>query len=159
MALLALPEAILLGACGDDLVRVQEDRESIVAVARVAGTFSTLLAALNAAGLTSAPEGVGPFTVFAPSDEAFAAIPYDVPADLISSPELLAAVLTYQVVPGLLRSGSVVNLSSAATLNGKQIAISVEGGMVRVDDARGTAVDIEASNGIIHVIDRVIFPE
>jgi len=128
-------------------------------VARDAGSFSTLPTALNAAGLTTALEGSGPFTVFAPTDEAFAAIEGDVLADLIADTDLLAAVLTYHVVPGLLPAGSVVNLSSAPTLNGKQMAISVEGGTVRVDDAKVIATDIQASNGIIHVIDRVILPE
>jgi transforming growth factor-beta-induced protein len=159
LAMMALPAALALAACDDDPVQVENESESIVSVARDAGSFSTLLTALNAAGLTAALEGDGPFTVFAPSDEAFAAIPDDVLADLISDTELLTAVLTYHVVPGLLRSSSVVNLSSAPTLNGKQMAISVEGGTVRVDNARVTAVDIEATNGIIHVIDQVILPE
>jgi transforming growth factor-beta-induced protein len=158
-ALMALPLALALGACDDDPVRIQDDQETIVGVARDAGSFSTLLAALNAAGLTSALEGEGPFTVFAPTDEAFAAIDPEVLADLIADTELLTAVLTYHVAPGLLPSSSVVSLNSAPTLNGKQVSISVEGGTVRVDDATVIAVDIEASNGIIHVIDRVILPE
>jgi transforming growth factor-beta-induced protein len=158
-ALLALPLALASAACDDDPVRTQDDQDTIVDVARDAGSFSTLLAALNAAGLTSALEGDGPFTVFAPTDDAFAAIDSEVLADLIADTELLTAVLTYHVVPGLLPASSVVGLASAPTLNGKDLSISVQGGTVQVDDATVTATDIQASNGIIHVIDKVILPE
>jgi transforming growth factor-beta-induced protein len=158
-AALALPLALVLGACDDDPVQIQDEPDTIVGVARDAGSFSTLLTALDAAGITSALEGPGPFTVFAPTDAAFAAIDSEVLADLLADTELLVAVLTYHVAPGLLPASSVVGLASAPTLNGKALSISVEGGTVRVDDATVIATDIEASNGIIHVIDKVILPE
>lgn len=160
-ALLALPLALTLGACDDDSgpMGTGDDLGTIVAVAQDAGSFSTLLTALDVAGLTAALEGMGPYTVFAPTDAAFAAIAPETLNGLLADTEQLTAVLTYHVVPGELASGQVVGLSSAPTLNGKALAISVDGGTVRVDNATVTATDIEASNGIIHVIDRVLLPE
>ena len=161
MVLLALPLAFAATACDDDdggPTAIEEDR-NVVQVAQDAGSFNTLLAALDAASLTGALEGEGPFTVFAPSDDAFAAIDSEVLNDLLSDTELLAAVLTYHVVPGRFAASDVVGLDTAPTLNGKAVDISVDGGTVFVDGATVTATDIEASNGIIHVIDRVILPE
>ena len=161
LALLALPIALTLGACDDDSdpMQMEEETGTIVSVAQDAGAFSTLLTALEVAGLTGALEGEGPFTVFAPTDDAFASIDPETLNSLLADNELLSAVLTYHVVPGRFTSGDVVNLSSAPTLNGKPLTISVDGGMVKVDNATVTATDIEASNGIIHVIDQVILPE
>lgn len=161
MAILALPLALTLGACDDDSgpMGTGDDLGTIVAVAQDAGSFSTLLTALDVAGLTAALEGMGPYTVFAPTDDAFAAIAPETLNGLLADTEQLAAVLTYHVVPGAITSGQVVGLSSAPTLNGKALAISVDGGTVRVDNATVTATDIEASNGIIHVIDGVLLPE
>jgi uncharacterized surface protein with fasciclin (FAS1) repeats len=161
MAILALPLALTLGACDDDSgpMGTEDDLGTIVAVAQDAGSFSTLLTALDVAGLTAALEGMGPYTVFAPTDDAFAAIAPETLNGLLADTEQLAAVLTYHVVPGAFTSGQVVGLSSAPTLNGKALAISVDGGTVRVDNATVTATDIEASNGIIHVIDGVLLPE
>ncbi len=161
MAFLALPLALTMSACDDDNspTRVQDEAGTIVSVAQEAGSFSTLLSALDAAGLTAALEADGPFTVFAPTDEAFAAIDAEVLGDLVADTELLAAVLTYHVVPGRFTASDVVNLDSAPTLNGKSVSISVSNGTVFVDDATVTATDIEADNGIIHVIDRVILPQ
>jgi uncharacterized surface protein with fasciclin (FAS1) repeats len=160
-ALLALPLALTLGACDDDSgpMGTDDDLGTIVAVAQDAGSFSTLLTALDVAGLTAALEGMGPYTVFAPTDDAFAAIAPETLNGLLADTEQLAAVLTYHVVPGAVTSSQVVGLSSAPTLNGKALAISVDGGTVRVDNATVTATDIEASNGIIHVIDGVLLPE
>lgn len=160
-ALLALPLALSLSACDDDdsPTRVQDGPGTIVAVAEQAGSFNTLLAALDAAGLTGALEGTGPFTVFAPTDDAFSAIDSQVLSDLLADTELLTAVLTYHVVPGRFTASDVLGLDSAPTLNGKAVSISTADGMVRVDNATVTATDIEADNGIIHVIDRVILPE
>jgi len=161
LALLSLPLVFALGACDDesDPTRAGEETGTIVDVAANAGSFSTLLTALDVAGLTSALQGEGPFTVFAPTDEAFAAIAPETLNAVLADPDLLTAVLTYHVVPGLFTSGEVLNLSSAPTLNGKSLSISVDGGTVRVDNATITATDIRADNGIIHVIDQVILPE
>ena len=161
LALLSLPMVFALAACDDesDPTRAGEEAGTIVDVAANAGSFSTLLTALDVAGLTSALQGDGPFTVFAPTDAAFAAIAPETLTGLLEDTELLTAVLTYHVVPGLFTSEDVVNLTSAPTLNGKSVSISVDGGMVRVDNATVTATDIRADNGIIHVIDQVILPE
>jgi uncharacterized surface protein with fasciclin (FAS1) repeats len=161
-ALLVLPLglALTLGACDDDDgPMATEDPGTIVQTAQEAGAFNTLLAALDAASLTSALEGDGPFTVFAPSDDAFAAIDDEVLNDLLADQGLLTSVLTYHVVPGLYTAADVAGLSSAPTLNGKSVALSFDGSTVTVDGATVTATDIPASNGIIHVIDQVILPE
>ena len=130
----------------------------LVQTARKAGSFSTLLAALDATSLTSVLKGNGPFTVFAPTDDAFAALPEGTLEALLADPEALAGILTYHVVPGNVTSDQVVNLSSATTVNGADIAISVNGGTVSVNDATVIAVDVAATNGVIHVIDKVILP-
>lgn len=160
LRILALPLFLALGACDDDdITQVEAPLGTIVGVAQEAGSFSTLLSALDVAGLTTALEGVGPFTVFAPTDEAFAAIAQETLNGLLADTERLAAVLTYHVVAGRYTASAVAGLSSAPTLNGKAVTISASGGSVRVDGATVTATDIEASNGIIHVIDRVLLPE
>ena len=157
---LPLTLALTLGACDDENDPIAaNDPGTIVQTAQDAGSFSTLLTALNAAGLTSALEGDGPFTVFAPTDAAFAAMDPEVLADLIADTDLLTAVLTYHVVPGRYTSTDVAGLSSAPTLNGKPVALSFDGATVMVDAASVIAPDVEASNGIIHVIDQVILPE
>jgi transforming growth factor-beta-induced protein len=161
MAFLALPLALALGACDDDDDPMGMDDElgTIVQTAQEAGSFTTLLAALDVASLTSALEGTGPFTVFAPTDAAFAAIDADVLNDLIANPDLLARVLTYHVVSGEFTSTDVAGLSSAPTLNGKDVSLSFDGTTVMVDGATVIGADVEASNGIIHVIDQVLLPE
>ncbi len=161
LALLTIPLAFTLGACDEDSdpIDIPEGEGTVVEVAQRAGSFSTLLTALDAAGLTAALEAEGPFTVFAPTDAAFAAMDPGTLSDLLADTELLTAVLTYHVVPGLFDAGEVVNLDSAPTLNGKALSISVDAGTVRVDNAVVTATDIPADNGIIHVIDRVMTPE
>jgi uncharacterized surface protein with fasciclin (FAS1) repeats len=160
IAFAVFPAVLALSACDDDDDPMMvEEPSTIVQTAQDAGAFNTLLAALNAAGLTSALEGAGPFTVFAPTDDAFAAIDGEVLNDLISDTELLTAVLTYHVVPGRFTAADVSGLSSAPTLNGKDVSLSTDGGMVMVDGATVVSADIEASNGIIHVIDQVLLPE
>ena len=161
LAVLALPLSFALGACNedDDPMAMEEEKATIVQTAQEAGVFSTLLAALDAAGLTSALEGVGPFTVFAPTDEAFASIDAEVLNDLIADPDLLARVLTYHVVSGEFTSTDVAGLTSAPTLNGKDVSLSFDGATVMVDGASVIGADVEASNGIIHVIDQVLLPE
>ena len=133
---------------------------NIVEVATAAGSFNTLLAALDATELTSVLEGEGPFTVFAPTDEAFAALPEGT-VDTLLKPEnkdQLVAVLTYHVLPGKVMSGDIAGKElSVATVNGEEVDVNATDG-VMVDNATVVAADIEASNGVIHVIDTVILP-
>lgn len=134
--------------------------ESIVAIASKNDSFETLTAALKAANLVETLEGAGPFTVFAPTDEAFAKLPAGT-LDSLLKPEnkdRLVAILTYHVVSGNVMAADVVKLSSAKTVNGKEAKITVSNGKVMVDGALVTAADIKASNGVIHVIDSVILP-
>lgn len=130
---------------------------TIVDVAVFAGKFNTLVQAVQAAGLVEALSGEGPFTVFAPTDEAFAQIPADTLQAVLNNKEQLTAILTYHVVPGKLMAADVVRSSQLQTLQGQSITVSTEGG-VKVDDASVIQTDIEADNGVIHVIDRVIMP-
>jgi uncharacterized surface protein with fasciclin (FAS1) repeats len=131
---------------------------TIVDVATDAGTFTTLLAAAEAAGLVETLQGEGPYTVFAPTDEAFAALPEGTLDELLADPEALADILLYHVVPGEVMAADVVALDSATTAQGSDVAITVDGDMVMVNEANVTATDIDASNGVIHVIDAVILP-
>ena len=131
--------------------------KDIVDTAVDAGTFTTLVAAVQAAGLVDTLKGDGPFTVFAPTDEAFAALPEGTVEGLLADPEALAGILTYHVVAGKVMSTDLSNNMMAATVNGADVTIMTEGG-VMVNDANVVAADIEASNGVIHVIDKVILP-
>lgn len=133
-------------------------KKDIVDTAKDAGSFSTLITALEAAGLVETLQGEGPFTVFAPTDEAFAAIPEDQLNALLADREQLTAVLTYHVVSGKVMAADVVELDSATTVQGSDVDITVSDGSVKVDDANVVTTDIEASNGVIHVIDAVILP-
>ncbi|MEM7193962.1 MAG: fasciclin domain-containing protein [Pseudomonadota bacterium] len=134
------------------------DKKDIVDTAIEAGMFNTLATALTEADLIDALKGDGPFTVFAPTDEAFAKIPQDQLAAILADKELLTSILTYHVVPGKVMASDVVNVDSASTLQGQDITVSVADG-VRVDDANVIKTDIEASNGVIHVIDTVLLPQ
>lgn len=134
--------------------------KDIVDTAVAAGQFETLAAALGAAGLVDTLKGDGPFTVFAPTDEAFAKLP-DGTVESLLEPEnrdQLVAILTYHVVAGKVKAADVVKLSSATTVNGQDVSIAVADDGVRIDDANVIATDIDASNGVIHVIDTVILP-
>ena len=131
--------------------------KDIVDTAIEAGSFTTLVAAVEAAGLVETLKGEGPFTVFAPTDEAFAALPDGTVEGLLADPEALAAILTYHVVPGKVMSTDLSNNMMATTVNGADVTIMTEGG-VTVDGANVVTPDIEASNGVIHVIDAVILP-
>lgn len=122
-------------------------------------SFSTLVTAIKAAGLVDALKGEGPFTVFAPTDEAFAKLPKGTVEGLLNDKEALTAVLTYHVVPGKVTSGEVVKVKNASTLNGQDVTVSVKDKTVMIDNAKVIMTDIECSNGIIHVIDSVILPE
>ncbi len=135
----------------------QADR-NLVEVAQEAGQFNTLIAALQAAGLADTLATGGPFTVFAPTDEAFAEIPQEQLAALLEDTEALTAILTYHVVSGTVRAEQVVGLERATTLQGNDVTITVSDYGVRIDEAKVVATDIEASNGVIHVIDTVITP-
>ena len=134
--------------------------KSIVETAVQAGSFKTLAAALEAAGLVSALEGDGPFTVFAPTDEAFAKLPAGTVENLLKpeNRETLKGILLYHVVPGRAFSEDVVTLREAKTLQGSSVTVSTTGG-VRVDNAKVIKTDINARNGVIHVIDSVILPK
>ncbi len=130
----------------------------IVDTAVAAGDFNTLVAAVQAAGLVDTLKGEGPFTVFAPTDEAFAALPEGTVEALLEDIPTLTAILTYHVVAGAVMSTDLSDGMMAETVNGQSITISLGDG-VMVDGANVIAADIEASNGVIHVIDAVILPE
>ena len=131
----------------------------IVDTAVGAGTFNTLVAAVTAAGLVDTLKGEGPFTVFAPTDDAFAALPAGTVDSLLlpENLEQLTAILTYHVVPGKVMSTDLTEGMTAATVNGADVTITLEGG-AKVNGANITTADIEASNGVIHVLDAVIMP-
>lgn len=133
----------------------------IVDTAVAAGSFNTLATALKAAGLVDTLKGPGPFTVFAPTDEAFAKLPAGTLADLLKpeNKQKLVSILTYHVVPGSVKSNEVVKMTSAKTVQGQSLKISTQGGAVMVDGAKVAKTDIMASNGVIHVIDSVILPQ
>ena len=136
-----------------------EKQFDIVDTALSAGKFSTLAAALGAAGLIEALKGDGPFTVFAPTDDAFAKIPPQALSELLQ-PEnkaKLTAILTYHVVPGKVTAHEVANMNSATTLQGQALTISKQDG-VKINDAKVITPDVEATNGVIHVIDTVLMP-
>jgi uncharacterized surface protein with fasciclin (FAS1) repeats len=134
--------------------------KDIVDTAVGAGQFNTLAAALTAAGLVETLKGAGPFTVFAPTDAAFAALPAGTVEDLLKpeNKDQLTAVLTYHVVPGNVMAADVVKITEAKTVNGAMITVKVDGETVMINDATVTTADIAASNGVIHVIDKVILP-
>ena len=134
--------------------------KDIVDTAVAAGSFTTLAKALEAAGLVETLKGAGPFTVFAPTDEAFAKLPAGT-LDTLLKPEnraKLTRILTYHVVPGRVMAADVVKLHSATAVSGDTIAIATHGGGVTVDNAHVVKTDIVATNGVIHVIDAVILP-
>ncbi len=134
--------------------------KDIVDTAVSAGQFNTLAAALEAADLVDTLKGDGPFTVFAPTDEAFAKLPEGTVETLLKpeNRDQLVAILTYHVVPGEVDAAKVVTLSEATTVNGADVSIAVDGNAVRIDNANVIKTDIRASNGLIHVIDTVILP-
>ncbi len=132
----------------------------IVDTAVAAGSFKTLVAAVQAAGLAETLKGTGPFTVFAPSDEAFAKLPAGTVESLLKpeNKDKLVAILTYHVVPGKVGSADAAKTDKAKTVQGKELSISAAGGGVKIDAANVTKADIECSNGVIHVIDTVLMP-
>ena len=134
--------------------------KDIVDTAVGAGQFNTLAAALDAADLIGTLKGDGPFTVFAPTDDAFAKLPEGTVENLLKpeNRDQLTAILTYHVVAGKVYAADVVKLDSATTVNGSDVTIAVNDGGVRIDNANVISTDIGASNGVIHVIDSVILP-
>jgi len=133
--------------------------KDIVETAVAAGNFTTLAKLLTDAGLVATLKGPGPFTVFAPTDEAFAKVPKATLEALAADKAKLTAVLTYHVVPGKVMAADVVKLKDAKTVQGQSVKISLMGSTVMVDNAHVTKTDIVASNGVIHVIDSVILPK
>jgi uncharacterized surface protein with fasciclin (FAS1) repeats len=134
---------------------------TIVATAVAAGSFTTLAKALTAADLVTTLEGPGPFTVFAPTDEAFAKLPPGTVENLLKpeNKEKLRRVLTYHVLSGTVMAADVVKVQTATAVSGDTITVKAQDGTVRVDAARVTKADITASNGVIHVIDAVMLPK
>lgn len=155
--------AVLLGmmVVGSPQVARAEAQQDIIGTAIAAGSFKTLVAAVQAAGLAETLRGPGPFTVFAPTDEAFAKLPAGTLENLLK-PEnkaKLQAILTYHVVSGKVTAADVLKMTSAKTVNGQSVIIDAKSGTVMVDNARVVKTDVAASNGIIHVIDTVILPK
>ncbi len=159
MVAAAVVSVSLLGAIGTAVADHHE--KDIVDTAVAAGSFDTLAAALKAGGLVETLKGKGPFTVFAPTDEAFAKLPEGT-LDSLLKPEnrqKLVSILTYHVVPGKVLAEDVVKMSSAKTVNGQSFSIHAHDGKVMVDNAKVIKTDIMASNGVIHVIDSVVLPK
>lgn len=154
-----LPAVLLASALiGAVATSQRAERKDIVDTAVGAGQFKTLVKLVQEAGLVDALRGEGPFTVFAPTDEAFAKLPKAQVDALLKDKEALRQVLLYHVVSGKVMSKDVVKLRSAKTLQGQNINIRVQGNTVRINDAKVVKADIECSNGVIHVIDKVILP-
>ena len=143
------------------VAQAQSVTKDIVDTATAAGSFSTLAKALQAADLVDTLKGEGPFTVFAPTDDAFAKLRQGTLEDLLkpANKAKLRRILSYHVVPGRVMATDVLKLNSAKAVSGDTIDIKASGGSVRVDEARVIKTDIAASNGVIHVIDSVILPD
>ena len=166
LGLLANTASAHCGACGVEKnhdhatkASVKTDLNNIIETAQAAGSFKTLLAAVEAAELSGALSGEGPFTVFAPTDEAFAALPKGTIESLLKDKKKLASILTYHVVDGAVKAEQVVKLDKAETLNGQSVMVMIKDGEVMIDNARVTTTDIVCSNGVIHIIDAVMLPK
>ncbi len=136
----------------------KENKKDIVTIAVEAGTFKTLATALTETGLVEALKGEGPFTVFAPTDEAFAKLPEGTVENLLQDKEALKNILLYHVVSGKVKSKDVVKLNKATTLNEGDVKIKVKNNNVMINNSKVIQADIYASNGVIHVIDTVLLP-
>ena len=158
-AMLTFTSLALVGMLAAAPARAQQTK-NIVDTAVAAGSFTTLAKALTAAELVATLKGPGPFTVFAPTDEAFAELPAGTVENLLKpeSKAMLRRVLMYHVVPGKMMAADVVKISSAKAVSGDMLSIKVNGGTVMVDQARVVKTDIAASNGVIHVVDTVLLP-
>ena len=159
-ALTLLATVLTLSFAGPAASAQETGKKDIVDTAVSAGSFKTLVAAVKAAGLVDTLKGDGPFTVFAPTDEAFAKLPAGTVETLLKpeNKEKLTALLTYHVVPAKALAKDVAGMPSAKTVNGKELRLKADGGKVMVDKATVTKADIETSNGVIHVIDTVLIP-
>ncbi|RPI27293.1 MAG: fasciclin domain-containing protein [Actinomycetota bacterium] len=167
-ALLIVAVPFVLAACGDDADEgtggatspsPEPTQPDIVDTAIAAGSFTTLTAALDAAGLVDTLKGEGPFTVFAPTDDAFAALPEGTVDTLLEDPQGdLTQILTYHVVPGKVMSTDLSDGMTAATVQGAELTFTIKDGAVYVNDAMVITADIETANGVIHVIDSVLLP-
>lgn len=158
IAVMALVLPLGIAACNSDSsAAASPDNLDIVETAAEAGTFQTLLAAVEATGLTSTLQGSGPFTVFAPTDEAFDALPEGTLEALLDDPEALAEILLYHVVDGRVFAGDLSDGMEVTTLQGETVTISLSGG-AQVNDSNITATDVFTANGVIHVIDAVLLP-
>ena len=158
--MLSITSLVLVGILSVAPARAQQGK-NIVDTAVAAGSFTTLAKALTAADLVTTLKGPGPFTVFAPTDEAFAKLPAGTLESLLKpeNKDKLRRILTYHVVSGDVRAADVVKLQSAKAVSGDAITVKVKDGKVQVDNANVTKTDIQASNGVIHVIDAVILPK
>lgn len=162
LLMIAIPAVALAGSYGSKKADSGTmGSADIVDTAIAAGSFSTLVTAVQAADLVDTLKGEGPFTVFAPTDEAFAKLPQGTVEDLLK-PEnkaKLQRILTYHVVPGMVMAADAMNLTEAKTVSGDSFTISKSGDGLMVDNANVVKADIPASNGVIHVIDQVIMPQ
>lgn len=150
--------AVTGGLASGPASHAEEPQKDIVDTAVGAGQFKTLVEAVKAAGLVETLKGEGPFTVFAPTDEAFAKVPKETLDALLKDKKALAAVLAYHVVSGKVTAADVVKLDSAKTVQGKAVKIATKEGMVTVNGANVVKADIVCKNGVIHVIDAVLLP-
>jgi len=153
----------MVGVClaGSNSMDASKDASSaadIVDTAVAAGNFQTLVSAVEEAGLVDTLKGEGPFTVFAPTDEAFAKIPQDQLESLMANKTQLTAVLTYHVVAGKVMSTDLTDDMAVATVQGENVTINLDEGSVMVNDAKVVQADIECSNGVVHAIDTVLMP-
>lgn len=153
------PSTAATSGC-DATAATSKSQGDIVDVAVKAGSFKTLVAAVKAAGLVETLKGDGPFTVFAPTDDAFAKLPAGTVESLLEpeNRDKLIAILTYHVVPGSIDASQVVKMKSGKTVNGQSFSINAKDGVVMVDNARIVKTDIATRNGTIHVIDSVLIP-
>jgi uncharacterized surface protein with fasciclin (FAS1) repeats len=157
-AVMLIVAIIVIGGVAALLVSTpQPQPKNIVQVASEAGSFNTLLAAAEAAGLSETLSTEGPFTVFAPTDEAFSKLPAGTVESLLENPDALRQILLYHVVSGKVESGQVVQLDRVTTLQGGTLSVDTSNG-VRIGNANVVAADVMASNGVIHVIDTVLIP-
>ena len=161
VAMLAFVSTSIAGSgCNYSKSAKADVKADLVDTAVSAGSFSTLVTALEKTDLVSTLKGDGPFTVFAPTDEAFAELPAETLAELLrpENKDKLASILTYHVVPGKVMSEEVVNMKLAKTVNGKSLSIDADSSGVRIDNANISQADIVTSNGVIHIIDKVVLP-
>ena len=159
MHTLARTAALALALVTGATAFAADSSKDVVDTAVAAGNFTTLATALKAAGLVGTLKGPGPFTVFAPTDAAFAKLPPGTLEALLKDKKKLTTILTYHVVAGRVTAAEVSKMKSAKTIEGQSLKITSQGGGVKVDDATVVKADIPASNGVIHVIDTVVLPK